>query len=493
MDLFIDFTLRQLILNNVYIGHRRTFSNSSLFRLLIGERNGLYMFDMRKTFSRLKPAIRFVMQLSARRARILFNNPDRRIMSIFIMQKFSYLLKFFYFTRRKLPGILTNFFRLRSGFSKKFKSLKRFPSMIFSVDAYDHHVGSEASILGLPVLNIFDSNTNFFLNHSYNVPGNDDSFIARRFYYNTVCRAILAGLVRFAFYRRMRIFKKMKSALQFRDRHRLSIDYPNLQHRLPKIYNVAKDLEIANSKFGSVQAFINSKKAVFLYAKQRIKYEKEEVKAEASIFVESYVADLDSIKRNFFINLFNDSLINSKSHYGSFKHSLPYIIKSKGKGIRSIKRKKKFWRASYRMIKRLKPSMSNLFSFSNTAMVLNRKVDYKGFGYLGLRHRYHLIRMLPFFKKLFSSFKCFFKLRERGVVYGTLNFFLFRRMLYFLTRKYALYLFVKRLKFSQGKHGVYKKLIKRSKNKHGNYGTAKFNRVYRPQYNTGRQKYVRYK
>jgi ribosomal protein S2 len=474
MDLFVDFTLRQLILNNIYIGHRRTFSNSSLFRLLLGERNGLYIFDMRKTFSRLKPAIRFIVQLSARRARVLFNNPDRRIMSIFIMQKFSYLLKFFYFTRRKLPGILTNFFRLRVGFSKKFKSLKRFPSMVFSVDAYDHHVGSEAAILGLPVLNIFDSNTNFFLNHSYNVPGNDDSFIARRFYYNTVCRAILAGLVRFAFYRRMRIFKKMKSVLRLRDKLRLNIDYFSMCCRLPKIHSMVKELGIINSKFGSLRALINNGKAVFIPNNQLFSYEKKKKLDSLPIFIENYIPDLNSNKKDFFINLFTNSLIGSKSQYYFFRYSAQLAIKAKVKNIRNLRRKKKLWRVNYRMIKRLKPSISNLFSFSHIALLLNRKMNYKGFGYLGLVHRRHLLKRLPFFKKLFPLFKRFFRLGSNDMNYGTLNFFLFRRILHFLTRKYALYLFIKRLKFSHGKYAVYKKLIKRGKNKYDRYGSGKF-------------------
>jgi ribosomal protein S2 len=216
----VDFTMGQLVAAGVQIGHREKFVDQRMFEVLLGQRHGIYIIDLTKSIRAMKPSLEIMVALVSKRRRLLFANVDARIFSLIPNSVKNFCLRYF-IVNRKLPGILTNFFHLRK-LVPALKLSKYFPSFAIAFSNYDHHILWESNLLNLPSMGIFDSNTNSSGHSFYAVPGNDDSFGARFFYYNLVFKALKTGFQRHVLFWGMKKNTKFKKIFNFLSKYLLS-------------------------------------------------------------------------------------------------------------------------------------------------------------------------------------------------------------------------------------------------------------------------------
>lgn len=192
---FHTFNIGTLAAAGVQYGHTPQQTDTRIFDFLVGLRNGVYVFNLVHSFHRFRYAVSFLADLTARRGRVLFVNPDQVVFKSLAILSSIPSHNSFVVSNKKLPGLLTNFLVLRRTYAN-LKNMKSVPQFVVVTHANNHHAVQEASALNIPCFGVFDSNTNASAANFYNVPGNDDSFIAKAFYLSTCLTAINAGWAR---------------------------------------------------------------------------------------------------------------------------------------------------------------------------------------------------------------------------------------------------------------------------------------------------------
>ena len=220
-------TLQELLDSGVHFGHQTRRWNPKMRRFILGERNGIYLIDLRKTLSGIEQSYAYVRDLVADGGTILFVGTKKQTQGP--IADYAQACGMPFVNQRWLGGMLTNFstvtgrvkrmMELRSmqragdfdnmpkrealRHSRELEkldrnlsgiaSLERVPNAIFVIDTKKEHIAvTEARKLGLPVVAVVDTNCDPDV-IDYVIPGNDDAIRAGALLCRLMADAVAEG------------------------------------------------------------------------------------------------------------------------------------------------------------------------------------------------------------------------------------------------------------------------------------------------------------
>ncbi|HEX4081488.1 MAG TPA: 30S ribosomal protein S2 [Acidimicrobiales bacterium] len=220
-------TMRQLLGAGVHFGHQTRRWNPKMRRYILGERNGIYLIDLRKTLDGIDGAYGYVRDLVAGGGNILFVGTKKQTQGP--VADYAGACGMPYVNQRWLGGMLTNFSTV-SGRVKRMQELRamqaagdfdampkkealrhvreleklsrnlggisgldRLPEAIFVIDTKKEHIAvTEANKLGLPVVAVVDTNCDPDV-IDYVIPGNDDAIRSGTLMCRVIADAVVEG------------------------------------------------------------------------------------------------------------------------------------------------------------------------------------------------------------------------------------------------------------------------------------------------------------
>jgi small subunit ribosomal protein S2 len=220
-------SMRQLLEAGVHFGHQTRRWNPKMKRFILGERNGIYLIDLRKTLSGVETSYSFVRDLVAGGGTILFVGTKKQTQGP--VAEYAEACGMPFVNQRWLGGMLTNFSTV-SGRVKRMQELRtmqaagdfdgmpkrealshtreleklsrnlsgianleRLPNAIFVIDTKKEHIAvTEARKLGLPVVAVVDTNCDPDV-IDYVIPGNDDAIRSGSLMCRVVADAVVEG------------------------------------------------------------------------------------------------------------------------------------------------------------------------------------------------------------------------------------------------------------------------------------------------------------
>ncbi|HKJ55588.1 MAG TPA: 30S ribosomal protein S2 [Nitriliruptoraceae bacterium] len=202
-------TMRQLLEAGVHFGHQTRRWNPKMKRFIYGERNGIYVIDIRQTVGYIESAYTFTRDLVANGGTVLFVGTKKQAHEVIEYQANRVGMP--YVTERWMGGMLTNFQTIkgRIGRLKELEAMEasgthellpkkevlmldreheklqtnlggiremtKTPDAMFVVDTVIEEIAvKEANRLGIPVIAILDTNCDPDV-VQYPIPGNDDA------------------------------------------------------------------------------------------------------------------------------------------------------------------------------------------------------------------------------------------------------------------------------------------------------------------------------
>ena len=220
-------TLQELLDSGVHFGHQTRRWNPKMRRFILGERNGIYLIDLRKTLSGIEQSYAYVRDLVAGGGTILFVGTKKQTQGP--IADYAQACGMPFVNQRWLGGMLTNFstvtgrvkrmMELRSmqragDFDNMPKrealrhtrelekldrnlsgiaNLDRVPDAIFVIDTKKEHIAvTEARKLGLPVVAVVDTNCDPDV-IDYVIPGNDDAIRSGALLCRLIADAVTEG------------------------------------------------------------------------------------------------------------------------------------------------------------------------------------------------------------------------------------------------------------------------------------------------------------
>ncbi len=223
-------TMRQLLEAGVHFGHQTRRWNPKMKRFIYGERNGIYVIDLRQTVGRIERAYSFTRDLVAKGGTVLFVGTKKQAAETIRYQAERVGMP--YVTERWLGGMLTNFATMKSRVARLreleamrssgtydllpkkevlqlererekleinlggIRDMARRPDAIWVVDTVIEEIAvKEANRLGIPVIGILDTNCDPDV-VQYPIPGNDDAIRSSTLLTRIIADAVADGLVR---------------------------------------------------------------------------------------------------------------------------------------------------------------------------------------------------------------------------------------------------------------------------------------------------------
>jgi small subunit ribosomal protein S2 len=220
-------TMKDLLEAGVHFGHQTRRWNPKMKGFIFGERNGIYIIDLQKTFKLLQDALQYVQDLATQGRTVLFVGTKRQAQEAVAEEARRCGMPFV--NERWLGGQLTNFVTIRKSLdrlkelesmstdgrherlTKKevahlekermkleknlagIKTMKSLPDAVFVIDTRKEAIAvAEARKLKIPVIGVVDTNCDPD-EVDVLVPGNDDALRAIRLFAGKVADAILAG------------------------------------------------------------------------------------------------------------------------------------------------------------------------------------------------------------------------------------------------------------------------------------------------------------
>jgi small subunit ribosomal protein S2 len=220
-------TTRQLLEAGVHFGHQTRRWNPKMRRFILGERNGIYIIDLRLTLKGIEESYSYIRDLVARGGIVLFVGTKKQTQGP--VATFARACGMPYVNERWLGGMLTNFatislrvrkmqeyeamessgdfeampkreaLRHRRELDKLrrnlggFRNLDRVPDAIFVIDTKKEHIAvTEANKLGMPVVAVVDTNCDPD-QVTYVIPGNDDAIRSGSLMCRVVAEAVKEG------------------------------------------------------------------------------------------------------------------------------------------------------------------------------------------------------------------------------------------------------------------------------------------------------------
>jgi small subunit ribosomal protein S2 len=220
-------SMRQLLEAGVHFGHQTRRWNPKMKRYILGERNGIYLIDLRKTLGGIESAYTFVRDLVGDGGTILFVGTKKQTQGP--VAEYAEACGMPYVNQRWLGGMLTNFSTV-SGRVKRMQELRamqaagdfdgmpkrealqhtrelekltrnlggiaqleRLPNAVFVIDTKKEHIAvTEARKLGLPVVAVVDTNCDPDV-IDYVIPGNDDAIRSGSLMCRVMADAVVEG------------------------------------------------------------------------------------------------------------------------------------------------------------------------------------------------------------------------------------------------------------------------------------------------------------
>lgn len=220
-------TMKQLLESGTHFGHQTRRWNPKMKKYIFGERNGIYIIDLKKTVRLLKDACRFVRDRVADGGTVLFVGTKKQAQDTVFDE--ARRCDAFFVNQRWLGGMLTNFQTIQKRI-KRLKELDRMaadgslnhytkkeasmmmkereklqkslggiadmtkpPSVLFVTDSRQERIAvAEARKLGIEVVAIVDTNSDPD-EIDYVIPGNDDAIRAIRLLASKIADAVLEG------------------------------------------------------------------------------------------------------------------------------------------------------------------------------------------------------------------------------------------------------------------------------------------------------------
>ena len=202
-------TMKELLDAGVHFGHQTRRWNPKMQRFIYGERNGIYLIDLRQTLERVRDSYIFVRYLVADGGSVMFIGTKKQAQDS--VQSYAERCGMPYVNERWLGGMLTNFETI----SKRIKKMKEYqrmrdsgefeampkkeallltralaklerylggirdleslPDAVFILDTKKEDIAvTEANKLGLPIVAVVDTNCDPDI-ITYVIPGNDDA------------------------------------------------------------------------------------------------------------------------------------------------------------------------------------------------------------------------------------------------------------------------------------------------------------------------------
>jgi small subunit ribosomal protein S2 len=220
-------TMKQLLGAGVHFGHQTRRWNPKMRRFILGERNGIYLIDLRQTMQGIEESYGYIRDLVAGGGTILFVGTKKQTQGPVAIYADACGMP--YVNERWLGGMLTNFQTVSTRVKrmKEFeamqkagdfdampkkealrhtreleklqrnlggiRSLDRLPDAIFVIDTKKEHIAvTEANKLGLPVVAVVDTNCDpDVITHV--IPGNDDAIRSGALLCRVVADAVVEG------------------------------------------------------------------------------------------------------------------------------------------------------------------------------------------------------------------------------------------------------------------------------------------------------------
>ncbi len=223
----LNVKIEQLLEAGAHFGHLTRRWNPKMDKFIFTERNGIHIFDLRKTLILLENARNAAFNIASQGKKFLFVGTKPQAKEI--IQNEALRCNSFYVTERWLGGMLTNFTTIRKSVKRlktisswetdgtfdkmtkkerllllreKERLLKVFggieemttlPGGIFIVDIKKEHIAvKEARILGIPSIAIVDTNCDPEL-VDYVIPANDDSAMTIQLIARAISDAVIEG------------------------------------------------------------------------------------------------------------------------------------------------------------------------------------------------------------------------------------------------------------------------------------------------------------
>lgn len=220
-------SMQDLLEAGVHFGHQVRRWNPKMRPYIFGEREGVHVIDLEKTYNKLGEACEFARKVGESGGVILFLGSKKQARAIIIEE--AARCGALYITERWIGGLLTNWEQTSKNIKKlvdlvarkeagEFKErtkkenllldreiaklerlyggivgLMRLPDAIYIVDVRkEENAAREAVKKGVPVVAIADTNVNLDL-VTYPIPGNDDAIKAIRIITKAIADSYLEG------------------------------------------------------------------------------------------------------------------------------------------------------------------------------------------------------------------------------------------------------------------------------------------------------------
>lgn len=210
-----------------HFGHQTRRWNPKMKPYIFGERNGIYILDLKRTLIELDRAYTFMRQIAAKGGTVLFVGTKKQAQEPVSEQAARCNMP--YVNSRWLGGMLTNFTTMRSRVNRMeeleamiedgrmellpkkeqillgkeleklqknlggIRDMRRTPSAIFVVDTKREEIAiAEARRLRIPVIAMIDTNSDPDV-VDYGIPANDDAIRSVQLITSLMADAVLAG------------------------------------------------------------------------------------------------------------------------------------------------------------------------------------------------------------------------------------------------------------------------------------------------------------
>jgi small subunit ribosomal protein S2 len=220
-------TTRQLLEAGMHFGHQTRRWNPKMRRYILGERNGIYIIDLKRTLEGLEESYGYVRDLVARGGTILFVGTKKQTQGP--IATYARACGMPYVNERWLGGMLTNFATIssRTGKLREYEAMERagdfdampkkeglrhrreleklrrnlggirdldrLPDAVFVIDTKKEHIAvTEANKLGLPIVAVVDTNCDPDV-ITYVIPGNDDAIRSGALMCRVLAEAVIEG------------------------------------------------------------------------------------------------------------------------------------------------------------------------------------------------------------------------------------------------------------------------------------------------------------
>ena len=220
-------TIQTLLDAGCHYGHQTRRWNPKMKPYIFGERNGIYILDLKQTMLGADKAYTFLKETAAKGGKILFVGTKKQAQEPVATQAQRCGMP--YINQRWLGGMLTNFVTMRSRISRMeeletmvedgrmatlpkkeqavlgkeltklqtnlggVRDMTSLPQAIFVVDSKREEIGiREANRLHIPVVSLLDTNSDPDV-VEYGIPANDDAIRSVSLMCELAADAVLAG------------------------------------------------------------------------------------------------------------------------------------------------------------------------------------------------------------------------------------------------------------------------------------------------------------